>query len=86
MTGSDEPLVGRAKELAALDDALTAVHEGRRLRAVQLTGDPGIGKSRLLRELVERAEGRGMLVLSGTASELESELPSGSSSMRWTST
>ena len=36
---------------------------------------PGIGKSRLLAELGERADRRGLLVLYGSASELEHDLP-----------
>jgi predicted ATPase len=43
--------------------------------AVELVGEPGIGKTRLLRELAARAESRGALVLSGSASELECDLP-----------
>ena len=39
------------------------------------SGEPGIGKTRLLRELAARAEPRGHLVLSGSASELERDLP-----------
>ena len=38
-------------------------------------GEPGIGKTRLLDELGLRADARGHLVLSGSASELEQELP-----------
>ena len=38
-------------------------------------GEPGIGKTRLLAELAARADARGQLVLSGSASELERDLP-----------
>jgi DNA-binding NarL/FixJ family response regulator/tetratricopeptide (TPR) repeat protein len=38
-------------------------------------GEPGIGKTRLLAELAARADARGRLVLSGSASELERDLP-----------
>ncbi len=41
------------------------------------SGEPGIGKSRLLDELRTRADTRGHLVLAGRASELERELPFG---------
>ena len=41
------------------------------------SGEPGIGKSRLLEELRTRADARGHLVLAGRASELERELPFG---------
>src|SRR5262249_58503315 len=42
---------------------------------VALRGEPGTGKTRLLRELTVRAERRAYLVLSGSASELERDLP-----------
>jgi ATP/maltotriose-dependent transcriptional regulator MalT len=42
---------------------------------IELVGEPGIGKTRLLAELAARAELRGHLVLSGSASELERDLP-----------
>jgi predicted ATPase len=38
-------------------------------------GEPGIGKTRLLTELAARADARGHLVLGGSASELERDLP-----------
>jgi predicted ATPase len=44
---------------------------------VVLTGEPGIGKSSLLRELGRAAEARGCLVLEGRATEMERELPFG---------
>ena len=49
------PLVGRGKELAALLEALESArrYEGR---IVEIVGDPGIGKSRLIEELAEKAE------------------------------
>ncbi|MBI3245444.1 MAG: AAA family ATPase [Deltaproteobacteria bacterium] len=49
------PLVGREEELALLQRrwAQTTDHEGQ---VVLLSGEPGIGKSRLVRELRERAE------------------------------
>ena len=45
--------------------------------ALELVGEPGIGKSRLVAELIARADTRGHLVLSGSASELERDLPFG---------
>ncbi|MEY2421155.1 MAG: hypothetical protein QOI95_1222 [Acidimicrobiaceae bacterium] len=41
------PLIGRATEVGVIRDALTAAHHGEG-RIVQLVGDPGIGKSKLL--------------------------------------
>jgi predicted ATPase len=42
-----DQLVGRVAELEALDRAL-AEQERRRSRAVELLGEPGIGKTRML--------------------------------------
>ena len=42
-----------------------------------LAGEPGIGKTSLLAELVHRAQERGCLVLEGSAAELERDLPFG---------
>jgi ATP/maltotriose-dependent transcriptional regulator MalT len=68
------PLVGRSDELASLIEVLADVEKGR-TRAIELLGEPGIGKTRLLSEFAERAELRGCLVLSGSGSELERDLP-----------
>ncbi|TQM43313.1 helix-turn-helix transcriptional regulator [Pseudonocardia cypriaca] len=67
-------LVGRPAEIAALDALLLAVARGRGT-AVAVLGEAGIGKSRLLAELGDRADAQGMLVLSGGASEFEQDLP-----------
>ena len=68
------PLVGRVEELARLDGALDDLSGGS-WTAVELVGEAGIGKTRLLDELTLRADRRGALVLSGSASELERDLP-----------
>jgi ATP/maltotriose-dependent transcriptional regulator MalT len=67
-------LLGRKHELGVLAGALVAVERGPS-RTIGLRGEPGIGKSRLLAELAERAEERGHMVLSGRAAELERDLP-----------
>ena len=69
-----EHLVGRAEELGSLDRALDELDRGR-AAALELVGEPGIGKTRLLAELAARADARGHLVLAGSASELERDLP-----------
>src|SRR3954454_12892739 len=69
-----EQLVGRAEELGGLDDALAELAQGRSV-AIELVGEPGIGKTRLLAELARRGEERGHLVLSGRAAALARELP-----------
>jgi DNA-binding NarL/FixJ family response regulator len=69
-----EHLVGRANELGLLQRLLDGLDHGRP-GAIELVGEPGIGKTRLLSELSVRAEARGHLVLSGAAAELERDLP-----------
>jgi DNA-binding NarL/FixJ family response regulator len=69
-----EQLVGRAETCGLFDDALSELDCGRSA-ALALVGEPGIGKTRLLAELAARADARGQLVLYGSASELERDLP-----------
>ena len=67
-------LVGRASEVDSVDRLLAQVGGGESA-ALELVGEPGIGKTRLLAELAARADARGYLVLSGRAGELELDLP-----------
>jgi len=69
-----EPLVGRVEEVDALDRAVSGLAESGAATLVVL-GEPGIGKTRILGELAARADDAGQIVLSGSASELESDLP-----------
>jgi DNA-binding SARP family transcriptional activator len=48
----DAPLVGRAQELERLHAAYVDVRDSGRCRVVTVVGEAGIGKTRLLRELV----------------------------------
>jgi class 3 adenylate cyclase/tetratricopeptide (TPR) repeat protein len=50
------PLVGRERELEVLTGTLARVSEGRSLQLLTLVGPPGIGKSRLVFELMQRVE------------------------------
>ena len=59
-------IVGREAELDTLRQALTAAVGGQG-RCVMLLGEPGIGKSRLARELASWAVDQGMSVLGGRA-------------------
>lgn len=67
-------IAGRKTELAVLDRVLRDL-PGSGLTAVQLVGEPGIGKTCLLNEMADRADADGALVLRGAASELDRDLP-----------
>jgi ABC-type transport system substrate-binding protein/class 3 adenylate cyclase len=58
---SESPLVGREAELAALDDALAPLLGGRGA-IISVTGESGIGKSRLVAESEKRLTGVRFLV------------------------
>jgi DNA-binding SARP family transcriptional activator len=70
----DVPMVGRAAERARLAEALALAWAGR-AQAVVLTGEAGIGKSRLVREVAGEVEARGGTVAAGLAFETEQVLP-----------
>lgn len=52
-------LVGREHEMSVLEDAVTAVRS-RRGRVVELVGEPGHGKSRLVAEVLDRSPDLGV--------------------------
>ena len=72
MSLRSEHFVGRIEELESFDRTLRELDQAA---AIELVGAPGIGKTRLLAELAARADAQGCLVLSGSASELERDLP-----------
>ncbi|NUP82317.1 MAG: AAA family ATPase, partial [Nonomuraea sp.] len=63
-------ITGRREELAALDGLLDAAATGRPGFAL-ITGEPGIGKTRLAEELVSRARARGFTVAVGRCAATE---------------
>ncbi len=79
------PLVGRVRELAALQRAVHRIlleNDGGSSQSLAsrkrrrpgdhlclLTGEPGVGKTRLMDEVADYASGRGILVLRGDARE-----------------
>jgi DNA-binding CsgD family transcriptional regulator len=67
-------LVGRSAEMRALTDDLDAAGRSDG-RAVLLTGDAGVGKSRLVREVIADAAARGYLILTGRATESAVPVP-----------
>jgi class 3 adenylate cyclase/tetratricopeptide (TPR) repeat protein len=54
----DAPFVGRHDELAQLESALSTATETRTPHLATIVGAPGIGKSRLARELLDRVQAR----------------------------
>jgi predicted ATPase len=67
-------VVGRQQEWHELGRALDRLAGGRGATAV-VTGEAGVGKSRLLRAVAEEGVRRGALVLTGRAVERDSPLP-----------
>ncbi|WP_459805473.1 ATP-binding protein [Herbidospora sp. RD11066] len=61
--------MGRETELSALIGALETGG------LAEVTGEPGIGKTRLLTEFAREADRRGVKVLKGVATEFEREMP-----------
>src|ERR687885_346223 len=74
MASVADQLVGRVEELDTLDRAVTGLPADGASTLLVL-GEPGIGKTRIGSELAARADAAGQIVLSGSASELESDLP-----------
>ena len=69
----DWPLIGRARELAAVGAALTRPAAA----GVLLAGPPGVGKSRLAGECLGRATGHGFHVEHVRATRSSSQIPLG---------
>ncbi len=68
--------VGRREELAELERTLDGEVPAELPAMVFVAGESGVGKTRLLRELIAKAESDGGMVLGGTCIELgEDELP-----------
>jgi transcriptional regulator with XRE-family HTH domain len=67
-------LVGRRRELSLLTERLATAREGRG-GLVLVAGEPGIGKTRLMVELAQRAHSEGWQVLSGRSYDSEGMPP-----------
>src|SRR5215208_119794 len=68
------PLVGRQSEMATLLSRLEAAGRGEG-GVVLVGGEPGIGKTRLMQALTERAAAQAWTVLVGRAYEAEGQPP-----------
>jgi len=71
------PLVGRAAERTAIVEAVAAAAAGRSRDVLWITGEPGIGKTRLLEEVASQVRAGGGVVLLGRAYEAEMVRPYG---------
>ncbi|MFL5824359.1 MAG: helix-turn-helix transcriptional regulator [Solirubrobacteraceae bacterium] len=67
-------LVGREGELAAIELALSELGD-QRDGALFITGEPGIGKTALVHEILARASAAGCRTFTGRASEFELDVP-----------
>ncbi len=72
--GNQAPFVGRQRELTALAALMS---RGQWPVVLEVAGEPGIGKTRLLAEFAATAESRGAIVVAGRATEYERTLPFG---------
>jgi predicted ATPase/class 3 adenylate cyclase len=67
-------VIGREEQLGALEDALLAANGGDG-RLIALSGEAGMGKTRLVTELTRRADKLGNEVLWGSCADTELSLP-----------
>lgn len=63
-----EPVLGRERELGQLAELLTAARAGHG-GGIVVSGEPGIGKTELLRTVADRASGTTLLMTTGLESE-----------------
>ncbi|MEV6319228.1 AAA family ATPase [Streptomyces sp. NPDC051776] len=70
MNSTPWPLVGRAGQIAEVSALL-----GREARGVLLTGEPGIGKSRLAAEVLDRCAHDGAYVVRTSGAQASSRMP-----------
>jgi class 3 adenylate cyclase len=73
-TASPPAMLGRVEERAVLIERLRALKDGTS-GLVVVDGEPGIGKSRLLADLLERAHARQVMSLAGAGDAIEKSTP-----------
>src|SRR6476660_9875244 len=76
LLGAESLLVGRRREQALLREALVAAQSGRS-RLVLLSGEAGIGKTSLARDLIKDAAAEGIRILVGSCYDLTNTPPYG---------
>ncbi|MEV4558388.1 LuxR C-terminal-related transcriptional regulator [Kitasatospora sp. NPDC049285] len=74
MREQNPPPTGRAHEMSLLRSAVTACADGAST-VLEITGDPGLGKSTLLAELERLARAEGLTVLCDRSSAFERQRP-----------
>lgn len=73
--GGRAAIVGREAERRILFQGLDALIKERRSSITLVQGEPGIGKSALLGDLIERAEGKAVEVLTGSGDSIDANTP-----------
>jgi hypothetical protein len=73
-THNPRTMLGRTDERAELAERVRALEDGTS-GLVMIEGEPGIGKSRLLTDLLEQAHARGVRTLAGTGDAIEKATP-----------
>ncbi|MEU6218239.1 AAA family ATPase [Streptomyces sp. NPDC047022] len=73
--GTRTRLVARASELSRIEAVLARAGEAGQASVIDISGEPGIGKSRLMGEVCGRARAAGFTVLRGRATEYEQHTP-----------
>nr|BFE68913.1 hypothetical protein GCM10020092_022140 [Actinoplanes digitatis] len=68
-----QSMIGREAEWRTVTEALDSLGDGAQV--IEVVGEPGIGKTRLLAELAGYARDSKLLTLTGRATEFESEMP-----------
>jgi predicted ATPase len=68
------PFVGRGKEMDKIDQLLTKIADDQG-RVMLITGEPGIGKSRLIQEMTILADRQGFQPLSAHCYQVEQTMP-----------
>src|SRR4051795_2408155 len=67
-------LIGRERELAALQALIAAARDGQR-RVALISGEAGIGKSRLVAETTRAAVSQGFVLLRGECFQTDTSYP-----------